>query len=138
MVSRRLIARPDPLPFGIFPPSGAPERHGVAVQPCGEGCGHHAVRRAVGVQPEDGKGAQGASSSAPPYGVRLSAAMRCLSCAVCSWSHFKHARLLLPQVSDPNKKNRWLAIPLLLFQVFVLRPVLIAQMKKDGEPGEAD
>lgn len=42
------------------------------------------------------------------------------------------------KVSDPNKKNRLMAIPLLLFQVFVLRPVLIAQMKKDGEPGEAD
>lgn len=40
--------------------------------------------------------------------------------------------------SDPNKKNRWIAIPLLLFQVFVLRPVMVSQMKKDGEPGEAD
>lgn len=46
--------------------------------------------------------------------------------------------LFSPQVSDPNKKNRWLAVPLLIFQVFVLRPVLIAQMKKDGEPGESD
>ena len=42
------------------------------------------------------------------------------------------------QVSDPNKKNRWAAIPLLLFQVFVIRPVLIRQMKRDGEPGSAD
>ena len=42
------------------------------------------------------------------------------------------------QVSDPNKKNRWHVIPLLIFQVLVLRPLLIRQMRRDGEPGSAD
>ncbi len=36
---------------------------------------------------------------------------------------------------DVNKKNRWGVLPLLLLQAFVLRPALIAQMRKDGEPG---
>jgi hypothetical protein len=36
---------------------------------------------------------------------------------------------------DVNKKGRWSIIPLLLLQAFVLRPALIAQMRRDGEPG---
>lgn len=36
---------------------------------------------------------------------------------------------------DPNTKHRWAILPLLLLQAFVLRPALIAQMQRDGEPG---
>jgi hypothetical protein len=36
---------------------------------------------------------------------------------------------------DPNKKHRWAILPLLLLQAFVLRPALVAQMQRDGEPG---
>jgi len=39
------------------------------------------------------------------------------------------------KTADPNQKDRWLIAPLLLFQAFVLRPLLVAQMKRDGEPG---
>ena len=36
---------------------------------------------------------------------------------------------------DPNKKHRWAILPLLLLQTFVLRPLVIRQMQRDGEPG---
>ena len=39
------------------------------------------------------------------------------------------------QSRDPNKANRWAILPLLLLQALVLRPALISQMKRDGEPG---
>jgi hypothetical protein len=36
---------------------------------------------------------------------------------------------------DVNKAGRWAILPLALLQAFVLRPALIAQMRRDGEPG---
>ena len=70
----------------------------------------------------------------PDGGVWLTRLMERISATAAAGPPFVY-RPEEAHAPDANKRHRWAILPLLLLQAFVLRPALVAQMRRDGEPG---